>query len=861
VKLKYLFCVLAFVVSLTNSSSRETQEKAPQDALFLQINTFEYSDFLESQQSSSLHLKDEISATIYSQDLYDEKMGRGSSVFSIQRTGSPGEYHYEVINVETLDHPICFLSWNDTKSYCDWKNSYDPSFSLTPAQTDPDLKSNILFFQLTSSKIVKEGSSMEAGFSNWDSLTTFEKCSVLLAGALIMGPLIHGSYRVLDSCCLHPDIEGVQGGNSSPQELAIVHQNARERAELERAGLTGGSVMVDDITGHATVTTLFQPDQRSCMKGFADGLRGRRPIYSFYEGADQVEFFPDIDTLPQSRTFFQKVIYAQTKSFYPYPNIEAFKKAKNIQEIDVKDNWRVDAQGNLITREDFGNGQNSTSHKEVKFLFRDLASYFPLSRSTSSEVKPHPLFEKIIAAFHVNFTAREDAHTQEIERLKKENQEIQQRLQAMVDLQNQHESEERLLREKRLTHFRTEHAKQHKLGALISHISKLEKHSAFHQVTAEGSDNRDGSKPSLTSLQMLCEATRYCLTIQLQYLDKVACKALDADQEQGVYRQLENQYHEVQRGLDLYLESMKKLQSKKSLLWKLRAEIKDPNLVADEINTRVESIGSKLAGIENERSSAAKIITTHFNAAQSFFKNGQALNQIKLTSARDSLVEVQKQSTPLQEKKRSGIFHSPSKNEKILEDSKHALQAATSCDHISKSVSETFSSSITPLLDRFEKYYSDSSTLFDLAEWNTLCGDQLMSLLEADTGKMLRETSWLHPYLIETYHAARARLATAAQGVEDMRSILAQLYDCHDEKQIAQVAGNLRKRTDLLQEGSLEELTRCIANASAIHEALKSAQQKAESWIQKKLALDSSERASFLQAIQALIEHSLLQER
>jgi hypothetical protein len=146
VKLKYLFCVLAFVVSLTNSSSRETQEKAPQDALFLQINTFEYSDFLESQQSSSLHLKDEISATIYSQDLYDEKMGRGSSVFSIQRTGSPGEYHYEVINVETLDHPICFLSWNDTKSYCDWKNSYDPSFSLTPAQTDPDLKSNILFF-------------------------------------------------------------------------------------------------------------------------------------------------------------------------------------------------------------------------------------------------------------------------------------------------------------------------------------------------------------------------------------------------------------------------------------------------------------------------------------------------------------------------------------------------------------------------------------------------------------------------------------------------------------------------------------------------------------------------------------------
>ena len=45
---------------------------APQNVFFLQINAFEYSDFLESQQSSPLHLKDEISATIYSHDHYDE---------------------------------------------------------------------------------------------------------------------------------------------------------------------------------------------------------------------------------------------------------------------------------------------------------------------------------------------------------------------------------------------------------------------------------------------------------------------------------------------------------------------------------------------------------------------------------------------------------------------------------------------------------------------------------------------------------------------------------------------------------------------------------------------------------------------
>ncbi|MCF7729820.1 MAG: hypothetical protein K9M81_05575 [Chthoniobacterales bacterium] len=827
---------------------------APQNVFFLQINAFEYSDFLESQQSSPLHLKDEISATIYSHDHYDEMMERGSSIFSLQRSGSPGDYHYEAHDGEISKHSLCFLSWNDAKSYCDWKNLYfsSPSFSLDPALVDPDLKSNILLFQLTSLKIVTEGSSLQDTLSSWDSLTNFEKCSTLLAGALIIGTLIHGSYRAIDSCCLHPDIEGVQGGNVPSQELAIVDQNAQERAELERAGFTGGSWMVDDITGHATATTLFKPDQRSCMKNFADALRGRRPIYSFYEGADQVEFFPDIDPLPQSRTFFQKVIYAQTKSFYPFPNIAAFKAAKNIQEIDVKDSWRVDAQGNLITRENYGDGQNSTSHTEVKFLFRDLASYFPLSRSTSSEVKPHPLFEKIIAAFHVNFTAREGAHTQEIEELKKENQKIQERLQEMVDLQNQQERDERLLREKRIALYSKECTKQHKLGVLISHISKLEKDSTFHQVTEEISPSAEGSKPLLTSLQMLCEATRYCLTIQLQYLDKVACRALDADQKQGVYRQLEHQYHEVQRGWDIYHESTKKLQTKKSLLWKLRAEIKDPNLVADEINTRVESIGSKLAGIENERSSAAKIITTHFNAAHSFFKNEQALNQNKLNSARDSLVELQ--STPPKEKKKSGIFYSPSKNEKMLEDSKHALQAATSSDHISKSVGEIFSSSITPFLDRFEKYYFDSSTLFDLAEWNTLCGDHLMSLLEADTGKMLRETSLLHPYLVKVYHAARTRLVTAAQGLEDMRSILAQLHDCHDEKQITQVADNLKKRTDLLQDKSLEELTRCIADASAIHEALKSAQQKAELWIQKKLALDSSERASFLQAIKALIE-------
>ncbi len=860
-KLNYLFCVLAFVVSFTNSSSRETQEKAPQDAFFSQINVFEYSDFIESQQSSPLHLKDEISSIIYSQDLYDEKMERGSSIFSIQRTGSPGRYHYEAHDGDISKHSIYFLSWNDARSYCDWKNSYDPSFSLTPTQTDPELKSNILFFQLTSSKIVMEGSSMEEEFSNWDRLTTFEKCSALLAGALIVGTLIHGSSRVLDSCCLHPDIEGVQGGNSSPQELAIVHQNAQERAELERAGLTGGSVMVDDITGHATVTTLFQPDQRSCMKGFADGLRGRRPIYSFYEGADQVEFFPDIDPLPQSRTFFQKVIYAQTKSFYPYPNIEAFKKAKQIQEIDVKDSWRVDAQGNLITRENYGDGQNSTSHQEVKFLFRDLASYFPLSRSTSSEVKPHPLFERIIAAFHVNFTAREDAHTQEIERLKKENQEIQERLQKMVDLKNQQERDERLLREKRLPLFLSERRKQEEISALISHISEVEKHAAFHQVTAEGSDNRDGSKLSLTSLQMLREATRYCLTSHLQYLHKVAVKAMDVDQEEIVYAQLQNHYDAMKKGENLYLESMKKLQSKKSLLWKLRAEIKDPNLVVDEINTRVESIGSKLAGIENELSSAVQMIATHFNNAQIFFKNGQELNQIKLNSARTSIAGAVNQSAPLQEKKKSknslsGIFHSPSKNEKILEDSKHALQVATAYNQATTFVEEIYSRSVTPYLDRFEKYFSDSSKWVYLAEWNAYWGDHLMSLLEADTWEMPREISLLHPYLIETYHAAHRGRMDAAQGVEDMRSILAQFHDCHDEKQIAQVTENLRKRNNLLQEGSLEKLTRCIADASAIHKALKSAQQKAESWIQKKLALDSSERASFLQEMQALMEHS-----
>ena len=120
---------------------------------------------------------------------FDEKMATGLSLAGIRRFGTPGDYHYEVRALDKSDASMPFLSWNDATHYCEWRNhSENSSFSLQSSAlslscastgADPDLKSNILFFELISSVVATEASS--------NTSDTFNEVGLFVGSAVIVG--------------------------------------------------------------------------------------------------------------------------------------------------------------------------------------------------------------------------------------------------------------------------------------------------------------------------------------------------------------------------------------------------------------------------------------------------------------------------------------------------------------------------------------------------------------------------------------------------------------------------------------------------------------------------------------------------
>ena len=66
--------------------------------------------------------------------LYDERMGVDFEWGCILRSGTPGNYHYEVIG--QADASMHFISWNDEERYCLWKDDSQKMEDGKIAQVD-----------------------------------------------------------------------------------------------------------------------------------------------------------------------------------------------------------------------------------------------------------------------------------------------------------------------------------------------------------------------------------------------------------------------------------------------------------------------------------------------------------------------------------------------------------------------------------------------------------------------------------------------------------------------------------------------------------------------------------------------------
>lgn len=264
-----------------------------------------YCEFLNSQ------------AAIDNNHFFEKKMADDAASACIQRSGTPGSYYYEVSS-GIANRSVPYISTSAAMAYAEWKGGNETLSVAGDNEVDPELKSNILFFEVIPSGSAVECFSKEDAAHYWQELNWEEKTFVVAGGLFLVtgGAFAVDRYR-------HSDIEGRQGGSGTG--LQEDQENAHHREVIEENGEVGERLMVDDITGMATNEDEFQRDQRSWVKKWADSVRGRRDVYSVFPGADQVEYIPDVDPLPESRSRFQKIIYFITKPLYRYPSIEAFK--------------------------------------------------------------------------------------------------------------------------------------------------------------------------------------------------------------------------------------------------------------------------------------------------------------------------------------------------------------------------------------------------------------------------------------------------------------------------------------------------------------------------------------------------------
>lgn len=460
-------------------------------------------------------------------------------------------------------------------------------------------------------------------------------------------------------------------------------------------------------------------------------------------------------------------------------------------------------------------------------------------------------------------------------------------------VEQEKKEEEDRARLDRFRKFQEDQENLREIGGYILKISELEPlcYSASAAPAVQHSSSSSASRvleASLTSFQMLRQATQYLVITKLQAIEKAAKGSEHASEESVVAGQIQTQYHEVCKADAELMERLKILASKKELLWKYLAEMESDFVEHKQVEQKVSSIKEKMTGLEKSIQDYRKITQDRFNHVKISFDGDQTSNATREATDRDSVAQSFSSSN-VEKKKKSkflfGQFFSSSDNSG---QSQAALAAAaqvdlsieTVCHELGERVEKKFTQEVHHHTDRVEEFFAQSYELLHLTERNILLGTELIRLYEADQGRKLWETSSLRPYLRETLGIARkavsdvsdlfARERKALVGIWEKRESASTLNPIYyyqgegwqtftKEADITQGIEELKKLSNSIRETTPARLQENIYHAKTIAGLLDSAGTKAEELLSATTATLEARRRGFLEAMKTLLSNPILQ--
>jgi|GEM_PF-3239860 len=821
----------------------------------------EYADFLNAVAPADPHV------------LYHETMKE------VIRIGEPGDYHYEIVaGAENL--PITFVTWLDAARYCNWKEHGSPSreevrpettetgsYTLNDTMTefvmknegahyvlptreddgfdDPTLASNALGFcviETVQGNQFNAPNLLQASYpdSTEGNITTFDE--VVGIGAALA--LIGGGYAYYR--CRGGAEEMANGRTTARITDADRRANdhsedqSRETSSREVGGYE--SYMCDDVTGGATNTDLFitdtsstsRIDQRSFLKKIADSLRNRDNIYSVYSDADQIDYVPDKDPIPSQRTCWQNLIWRMTQPYYPYKDAGDFK------------------------------------NRNPGYLAKQIEKYKAMIATHELKINENG---RTIAEHEERFTNHKQAQLEKIAG-KQEAGKV------------------------RLAQFKKDQERLELVRKLIVKIAELERScfavppvdSAVQQrqaVAADATAPRADEVP-LTPFQMLREATQYLLVAKLLRIEKAARESDHVNEEEFAEGQIKTHYDEVCKADAELMERLTILANKKELLWKRLAEMENDFIDVSEVAIKVQFIEDKLPDIQASIVNYGAVAHDRFNAVKRIFEGDERSNASREATDRKSIGGATSVSAEKDKKARSsfgGLFESSEEKKakkaaKMKQAAVKDLQIETACRELGERIQKQFDDTVDPLTDRVENYFTQSYKMLHLAERNALLGRNLMSLLEADQGKMLWDASSLRPYLVDALRDARARVNKVTQFFAEGKIALVgtwqkqedpgalnPIYHYHrggwqmlcKEQDVEAAVKALTERNKQIKQDRLDTLARKIVDAKTIAGLLDTAKERADEFLDAAAASFNAKRAAFLQAMEELLQHPILQ--
>ncbi|MBX9577791.1 MAG: hypothetical protein K2W97_04875 [Chthoniobacterales bacterium] len=822
------------------------------------VTVGEYADFLNAVAVTDSHT------------LYHETMD------GVTRDGEPGDYYYQAVaGAENL--PINFVTWFDQARYCNWKEHGSPlrdevtsettetgSYTLNDDMSgsvvknpaahyvlpmseedsfiDPTLASNDRGFTIVEVDRVDhfnavsflEASKPEAGDGTWSTFD--EVLGVVGVLAMIGGGVGYAYHR----CHTAPEDPRMRSSNGTVVETTEANRLLEESPlNVRSEEVVGGtSARIDVVTGKPTEAENFAQDQRSLVKKWADWLRGRDHLNSIFQDADQIDYIVDNDPIPEQRTSFQKFIRWMTQRAYIYKDVADFKK-RNLEYLQKKIERRNAAL---------------TEHQAA--------------------IENHPAVATVVA--------REATIV-----------ELQQMLQGHEQTEQEKKAEEDRARLDRFKKFADDRENLTEIGGYILEISKLEQlcYSACtdpalqHKASSSTIEVRESS---LTPFQIVREATQYLVITKLQAIEKAAKRSEHASEERVAAGQIQTQYHEVCKADAELMERLKILASKKALLWKYRAHMKDDFVEHKPAELSVSSIKKKMTDLNTTIENYRTITQGRFNNVKTNFDADQKSNTIRESHDRDSVAQSFSSSNVEKKTKTRNslaqLFHSSDKSRQ----SQEALAAAaevdlpieTACRELGERVKKRFAEEVNSYTDRVEQFFAQSYELLHLAEHNAVLGTELIRLYEADQGRKLWETSSLRPYLRETLKIARKAVSDVSDLFSQEREALVGIWNKREsedtlnpiyyyegggwetfveEKNVSKGIEDLKKLSNCIRENAPSRLIENIDHAKTIAGLLQEAKVKAEELLSATTATLEARRRDFLEAMKNLLSDPILQ--